>query len=129
MQKITEFFLTFIFICLLASLLLVKIPIPFNSNAMKITRAQAINENSTSNETKSWHVADVWKLSMGTVVLILINIRPIDCFANLCNEDEDVKRARLKTILYGYEKFRKITEKLELDILYLISWLGVVIIV
>jgi hypothetical protein len=131
MKKITKLFLTFILVCFSASLLVAKIPIPVNSNTAETTSettpaSPSINENPVNYSVNlSWHTAEAWKLSVGTVLLILICIRPIDYFANLCNEDDDVKRARLRTLLYAYEKFKKIIEKLELDFLYLISWLGV----
>jgi hypothetical protein len=92
------------------------IKIPFNSNAITPapTSAPAINI-SMRNETKSWHVVDVWKVSVTTFVLILISVRPFDYFSYLCNEDEDVQKAKFKAILNFYKKIKKIIAKEQTD--------------
>jgi hypothetical protein len=132
MEKLSGLFLTFIFISLLASLLVVKVGIPINSNAtptIQPTPAPPLSATNNTNSTKSWHLVDVWKLSVTAVGLstILISIQPIDCFANFCSEDEEVKEARFKAILYAYKKFKKMFDEFEPCILYLILRLGLIL--
>jgi hypothetical protein len=112
MKGFSDLFLTYIFISFLATLLVIKIEIPVTSNATEITPA-AINETPVNYTVNlSWHITEVWKLLSVAVMMIMVSIRPIDYLANLCNEDEEVKEAKLKMILHVFGKLKKMTKKL-----------------
>jgi hypothetical protein len=69
-------------------------PLRLNCSLPIVEGKTEANYNIQQEGRPSWHTVEVW--SFGIIPFFVFAIRSIDYFAYLCDEDEDVKEAKVK---------------------------------